>query len=52
MSALTSNEAVSYRLSNGKKEAYIKLDDSFTDIQQLSSKIYAKHHSYLEIIND
>lgn len=52
MSALTSNEAVSYRLSNGKKETYIKLDDSFTDIQQLSSNIYAKHHSYLEIIND
>lgn len=52
MSALTSNEAVSYRLSNGKEEAYVKLDDSFTDIQQLSSKIYAKHHSYLEIIND
>lgn len=52
MTALTSNEAVSYRLSNGKEEAYIKLDDSFTDIQQFSSKIYAKHHSYLEIIND
>lgn len=52
MSALTSGEAVSYRLSNGKEETYIKLDDSFTDIQQISSKIYAKHHSYLEIIND
>ncbi|MDE5995495.1 MAG: hypothetical protein K2G56_01095 [Eubacterium sp.] len=52
MTALTSSEAVSYRLSNGKEEAYIKLDDSFTDIQQLSSNIYAKHHSYLEIIND
>ncbi|MDE6723799.1 MAG: hypothetical protein K2J55_06355 [Eubacterium sp.] len=52
MSALTSSEAVSYRLSNGKEESRIKLDDSFTDIQQLSSNIYAKHHSYLEIIND
>ncbi|MDE6658743.1 MAG: hypothetical protein K2K01_01335 [Eubacterium sp.] len=52
MTALTSNEAVSYRVSNGNQETYIKLDDSFTDIQQISSKIYAKHHSYLEIIND
>ena len=52
MTALTSNEAVSYRVSNGNEEAYIKLDDSFTDIQQISSKIYAKHHSYLEIIKD
>ncbi|MDE5605082.1 MAG: hypothetical protein K2I73_05815 [Eubacterium sp.] len=52
MTALTSNEAVSYRVSNGNEEDYIKLDDSYTNIQQISSTLYAKHRSYLEIIND
>lgn len=52
MTALTSSEAVSYRLSSGREEEHIKVDDSYTDIQRISSKLYAKHHSYLEIIND
>ena len=52
MTALTSNEAVSFRLSNGREDERVRVDDSYTDIEQLSSKTYAKHNSYLEIIKD
>lgn len=52
MAALTGSEVASYKLSNGKERKHIKVDDSYTDIQYISSDIYAKHHSLLEIINE
>ncbi len=51
MTVLTGSEVISYKLSNGNEKARIKVDDSYTDILQLSSKIYAKHRSVLEIIS-
>ena len=51
MTALTSSEIVSFRLSNGKEKERINADDSYLEIRQMSSKIFARHHSVLELIN-
>lgn len=52
MTVLTSSEVVPYKLSNGKEGAHIKLDDSYEDIEQISSKLYARHHTLLEKLSD
>lgn len=52
MTVLTGSEIISYKLSNGSETMRVKADGSYTDIQQLSSKIYARHRSMLEIINE
>ena len=52
MTILTSSEVVSYKLSNGKEKSRIAVDDSYNDIQQISSKLFGKHHSVLELIHD
>ncbi len=51
MTALTSSEIISFRLSNGKEKERINADDSYYEIQQMSSKIFGRHHSMLERIN-
>ncbi|MDE6124929.1 MAG: hypothetical protein K2G22_06860 [Eubacterium sp.] len=52
MTILTSSEVISYKISTGKEKSRTAVDDSYTDIQQVSSKVFGKHLSYLELIND
>ncbi len=52
MTILTSSEVISYKISTGKETSRAAVDDSYTDIQQVSSKVFGKHLSYLELIND
>ena len=52
MTALTSSEVISFKQRNGKESKRIQVDDSYTQIEQLSSKIYGLHSSFLELLND
>ncbi len=52
MTILTSSEVISYKISTGKEKSRAAVDDSYTDIQQVSSKVFGKHLSYLELINE
>lgn len=52
MTVLTGSEIISYKLSNGSERLRVKADNSYSDIQQLSSKIYARHRSVLEIVSE
>ena len=52
MTVLTGSEIISYKLSNGSERLRVQADNSYSDIQQLSSKIYARHRSVLEIVSE
>lgn len=52
VSVLTSGSVVSYKISNGEETAVYNADDSYTSIQQMSSKIFAKHQTRVELLSE
>ena len=52
MTALTAGEIVSFKLRNGKETSRITVDDSYTQVWQMSSKIFARRSSMLEIVSN
>ena len=51
MTALTGGEIISFKISNGKETRRLSVDDSYTEIAQMSSKIYGMRSSKLELVN-
>lgn len=51
MTALTGGEIISFKMSNGKETRRLSVDDSYSEIAQMSSKIYGMRSSELELIN-
>ena len=51
MTVLTGGEIVSFKMSNGKETFRLTVDDSYAEIMQMSSKIYGRHSSELELVN-
>ena len=52
MTALTPSEAISFKLKNGKESGRFPVDDSYIQIWQMSSKIFGRRSSTIEIINN
>ncbi len=52
MTALTGSEIISFKQKNGKESERIPVDDSYVEIEQMSSKIFGIHSSLLEIVSD
>lgn len=52
MTALTSSEVITFKNANAKEKSRIVVDDSYSSIIQMSSKVFAVHQSLLELIND
>ena len=51
MTVLTGGEILSYKMRNGKETLRLPVDDSYAEIMQMSSKIFGRHNSELELIN-
>lgn len=52
VSVLTDGMVISYSLKNGEVINRLDVDDSYSSVVQLSSKIFAKHRSYIELLTD
>lgn len=52
LSALTDSGIISYKISSGEQLQAFEVDDSYTSIQQMSSKIFAKHGTNIELIQE
>ena len=52
LSALTDSGIISYKISSGEQLQSFEVDDSYTSIQQMSSKIFAKHGTNVELIQE
>ncbi|MCH5316986.1 MAG: hypothetical protein J1E05_03350 [Eubacterium sp.] len=51
MTALTGGEIISFKMRNGKETLRLPVDDSYSEIRQMSSKIFGLRSSGLELIN-
>ena len=51
MTVLTGGEIISFKIRNGKESLRLPADDSYTEIAQMSSKIYGMRSSELELVN-
>lgn len=52
ISVLTDDSVIVYTARNGEVKNQYSVDDSYSSILQLSSKIFAKHRSYIELLTD
>lgn len=52
ISVLTDDSVVVYSIRNGEVKEKYSVDDSYSSLLQLSSKIFAKHRSYIELLTD
>lgn len=51
-SVLTNDSVISYKLSDGSEKGRINADDTYTSIQQMSSKIFGKRRTFIELLSD
>lgn len=52
ISVLTDDSVIVYSIRNGEVKNQYVVDDSYSSILQMSSKIFAKHRSYIELLTD
>lgn len=52
ISVLTDDSVIVYSIRNGEVKNQYAVDDSYSSILQMSSKIFAKHRSYIELLTD
>lgn len=52
ISVLTDDSVIVYSIRNGEVKNQYSVDDSYASILQMSSKIFAKHRSYIELLTD
>lgn len=52
ISVLTDDSVIVYSISKGEVKNQYSVDDSYSSILQMSSKIFAKHRSYIELLTD
>lgn len=52
ISVLTDDSLIVYSISKGEVKNQYSVDDSYSSILQMSSKIFAKHRSYIELLTD
>lgn len=52
VSVLTDSSVFSYKISSGEQLQSFEVDDSYTSIQQMSSKIFAKRGTNIELIQE
>lgn len=52
ISVLTDDSVIVYSIRNGEVKNQYSIDDSYSSILQMSSKIFAKHRSYIELLTD
>lgn len=52
ISVLTDDSVIVYSIRNGEVKNQCSVDDSYSSILQMSSKIFAKHRSYIELLTD
>lgn len=51
-SVLTNDSVVSYKLSDGNEKRRFNVDDTYASIQQMSSKVFGKHRTFIELLSD
>lgn len=52
ISVLTDDSVITYSIRTGEVKDQLPVDDSYSSLLQLSSKIFAKHRSYIELLTD
>ncbi len=52
ISVLTDDSVIVYSISKGEVKNQYSVDDSYSSILQMSSKIFVKHRSYIELLTD
>lgn len=52
VAALTDSSVIVYNFSKGEIKIQYSVDDSYSSILQISSKIFAKHRSYIELLTE
>jgi len=52
ISVLTDDSVMTYSVRNGELKKQLAADDSYSSLLQLSSKIFARHRSYIELLTD
>jgi len=52
VTVLADGSVISYSLRSGEVLRQLDVDDSYSSVVQLSSKIFAKHRSYIELLTD
>lgn len=52
MTVLTDGSVISYKFSDGTEKRRMSVDDTYSSIQQMSSKIFAKRRSFIELLSD
>lgn len=52
VAVLTDSSVIVYNFSKGEIKTQYSVDDSYSSILQISSKIFAKHRSYIELLTE
>ena len=50
VTVLTSDEIITYKISNSEVVQRTEVDDSYSSVEQMSSSIFAKHQTLVELI--
>lgn len=52
VTVLTSDEIITYKISNAEVVQRTEVDDSYSSVEQMSSSIFAKHQTLVELIQN
>lgn len=52
ISVLTADSVITYKISDSSVKQTYKADDSYTSIKQVSSKVFAKRQTLVELISE
>lgn len=52
VTVLTSDEIITYKISNSEVVQRTEVDDSYSSVEQMSSSIFAKHQTLVELIQN